>query len=166
MYRKIAALMVLVSSVGHAASPSAASGGTSNLPLFDLNKDGKSDLILIRNDAQIDRRQLLLSNGTALLPSCEGTTDNACGIDSEAYMRDPNTRLLTGDFNGDDQSDLLVVSGDPNFSRRMLLLSNGVSLTAACVGEQDGACGFDTEPYMFNPLTRLLPGDFNGDGKS
>lgn len=171
MRRCIVALLLLASSASHAANPSAASGGTSNLPKFDLDADGKADLILIRNDAQVDRRQLLLSNGTALLPSCqglgcEGTTDNDFGIDSEAYMRDPNTRVLTGDFNGDQKSDLLVISGDPNFTRRMLLLSNGTTLVAACVSEQDGGCGFDTEPYMFDPLTRFLPGDFNGDGKT
>jgi hypothetical protein len=132
----------------------------------DFNGDGKTDVLVVSGDPAFPRRALLLSTGTGFSESCIGQVDGACGFDTEPYMFNPLTKLIPGDFNGDGKTDILVISGDPTFSRRALMLSNGSTFSESCIGQQDGACGFDTEPYMFSLDTRLVAGDFNGDGKT
>jgi hypothetical protein len=128
----------------------------------DFNGDGLTDVLVISGDPGFPRRTLLLSNGTSFTEACSGNQDGACGLDTEPYMFSADTKVITGDFNGDARTDLLVISGDPAFPRRAVLTSTGASFVEACVGNQDGACGFDTEAYMFHPNTRVIPGDFAG----
>jgi hypothetical protein len=153
---------------GNCGIPSAAFMSNPNTRLLygDFNGDGKSDLLLISGDPAVPRRLLLLSNGTSFAAACDGQSDGACGFDTEAYMFDSRTKVITGDFNGDGKTDVLVISGDPSFPRRQLLLSTGSTFAIACSSEVDGACGFDTEAYMFDVHTKFITGDFNGDGKS
>lgn len=162
--------LVASASFCKARAPSVASGGTSSAPVFDINKDGITDLLLIANAPGVDRRQLLAgtSAGTGFSTVCAGTADNVCQIDSESYMRNPDTRMISGDFDGDQRSDVLVISADPGFHRRMLLHSTGTGFSVTCLDDSDDGhvCGIEPGAYVTDALTRILPGDYNNDGKT
>ncbi|HEX7028611.1 MAG TPA: hypothetical protein VF268_15320 [Gammaproteobacteria bacterium] len=132
------------------------------------NADNRLDLLVVSGDLANRERQLLLSNGAGFTPVCGAShPDGYCNIDSDQYTFHPRTRLLSGDYNGDGRTDLLIVSGDPDFTRRVLYVANASnSFDVACSSEQDGACGLDTEKYSYHPRTRYLTGDYNGDGKT
>ncbi len=130
----------------------------------DYNGDGLTDLFLSSGMASSPGRTLLLSNGASFEVACDGTEDNACGTDSESYMIHSQTRYLVGEFTGDERSDILVISGDPEFERVSLLASTGQGFGPVCVGQAPGTCGIDSIDMLRAPATRIITGDFSGDG--
>jgi hypothetical protein len=134
----------------------------------DFNGDQKTDLLVFSGQSSFPRRRLYFSNGHGFSTQCSSNVDEGCGFDIEPYITDPKTWILKGNFDGDSKKldDILIISGQRNFPRRRLHLSTGSEFQTDCVGNTDGACGFDTEPYMFHPKTLALTGDFEGNGKT
>lgn len=135
----------------------------------DFNGDGRDDLFINSADNDFTRRALLLgrSDGAGFTTGCAGQVDGICNTDNEGYMRNPETRFLGGDFNGDGRDDIFVISGDSGFTRRVLLRgrADGTGFDIGCQGQDDGVCGSDAEGYTRNSATRYIVGDFNGDNR-
>lgn len=134
----------------------------------DFNGDNKEDVFLISNNPNNAHRPLL-SSGSSFQEFCGASQNELCGVISKSYLNHPATLFIPGDFDGNGRSDILIISGDVTDPDRILLLSqegnssepNG-HFEKACEGLDNG-CGFSTEDYMRNPMTRIIPGYFNND---
>lgn len=129
------------------------------LLVADFNGDGKDDLLAISGTTQFPRRIMYLSTGRGFRTACMGQIDGSCGFDAESYMYNARTKFIAEDFNGDGKSEILVVSGDPDFPRQTVMQFNGTSFVPVCFGQRN-ECGLPD--ISNNPLShiRLYTGSF------
>ena len=128
-----------------------ASSSYATIPTGDLNRDGKLDLVVYGVDA---------TKGPylqALLGQANGTFLSAVPIYLNAL-----TSYAIGDFNGDGKLDLAVEYASSNST-----IPDTVSIYT---GNGDGSFNAPSSPISIGILgagltSRLLTGDFNGDGK-
>lgn len=128
-------------------SPITVAGGASNVALGDLNRDGKSDLVVA--SGEVRSITVLLGQGDGQF---RGKPDTAIAV------TDSPGEMVLGDVNSDDKLDLAVVSHDSYGV--MLLLGDG----------KGGLAVAPNSPIVMKvgqrPHTHGLGmGDLNGDGK-
>ena len=124
-----------------------ADGQTYVLP-GDFNGDGKTDIALTRPTWNAFR--VHLSNSTSFISSYWATDVDGMAMDKQTYV-------LPGDFNGDGKTDIALLR--PDWTGFRLRLSNGDSFTSAWWETGWNGMWADGQTYV-------LPGDFNGDGKT
>src|SRR6266571_3703047 len=121
-----------------------------NLIPGDFNGDGKTDFIKQNGTSWQGLATLYLSNGDG--------TFTARDMGSPGIWNRDYTNIITGDFNGDGKMDFIKQDGTSWQGRATLYLSNGDGTFTA---KDMGAPGTWNRDY-----TNLIPGDFNGDGKT
>ncbi len=135
-----------------------------------FNTDTRADLLLISGDPNEPLRTVLTANtnGTGFDAACS-SEGSGCGIGTAPYMFHPNTHFLAGNFDGDAAglTDLLIISGDPNFPMRRLLLAdpNGSGFNESCAGVSGLPCGISIAPYTLHRHTHFVLGDYDGNGR-
>jgi hypothetical protein len=120
----------------------------------DFNHDGKADIAL-SGPSGWKSVPVAFSNG-------DGTfnTTNALITDFATWAATSNVKILTGDFNGDGKIDI-ALTGPSDWHSVPVALSNG-----------DGTFDVKNQPiqgfagYAASSSTRILVGDFNGDGNA
>lgn len=115
------------SSEGYSIAPMAVVG--------DWNGDGRSDLLLHKDDPDASQMYLANANGTM---TATGFTQ---------VWTNNNSRMVVGDWNGDGLSD---IARSLNFGGAEIYLSTGSSFTA--------------EGQVFCGDCKAVPADYNGDG--
>ncbi|GAA4419283.1 RHS repeat-associated core domain-containing protein [Nibrella viscosa] len=119
--------------------------GVDNVLVLDFNGDGKSDLMLIKN------------NECEIITFDQYTARQIYYTSSSAYLN-KNGLFYVGDFNGDQKTDLLVKNSTTN--QWQVLISTGkVYLETGFTFARTP----NTDPYTGD---QLAVSDFNGDGKS
>ena len=110
----------------------------------DFNGDGKTDFLL--KNPGYGSTPVFLSNG-------DGTW--SISNNGTPWVNEPNTQVITGDFNGDGKTDFLLKN--PGYGSTPVFLSNG-----------DGTWSISNNgtPWVNEPNTQVITGDFNGDGKT
>lgn len=138
-----------------------AEGGVpTELSVADFNGDGLDDILIARGEADSSPVRYIMfsyiSNG-------DGTfTQSAYDTRLGWKEGQPPTKILTGDFNGDGFEDIIQARGEAD---------NGINRYLLITYFSDGKGSFsksvyDTSLYWAEAgvPTRLLVGDFNGDG--
>ncbi len=120
----------------------------------DFNGDGKTDLFVWNFDNYI--RAVFLSNG-------DGTFERIGFLQTtpiDGYSLSAAEHIITGDFDGNGRTDLFV--WDHVNSYRSVFLSNGDGTFAKKGFSQTTPI----DGYSLSPAEHVIPGDFNGDGKT
>lgn len=140
----------------------------------DFNGDGRADLAYIEGWGGSTPTPMKIYMATA--------TGFAAPIDGPAFMipsdHDGITTLLsrikTGDFNGDGKADLAFIQGDSEYEAKPILIylakSDGSGFQDSIpgplrrIGHNYSGTGY--HPGVRIDCSRILVGDFNGDGKA
>ncbi len=113
--------------------------------LADFNGDGKTDVLVFRaSDGLVTQ---WLSNGAG------GWTYQPAVYIGGTPNGFSGAQILTGDFNGDGKTDVLVFRSSDGYIAQWL--SNGA-----------GGWAYQQPAYAGSPYTQVVTGDFNGDGKT
>ncbi len=140
---------------------------TTKIITADFNGDALDDVLAVSCDGHTEQSVLYLAApGDGFERVCSSDSEIPCGLSDLDCLGEGTGHLIPGDYDGDGKMDIFSVSGDPSTPSRKLLLSNGHGFSIACSGINDGACGTDSESYMQHDLTRFIPGDFDGDGRT
>jgi hypothetical protein len=112
----------------------------------DFNGDGKTDLAL--KNQYYATTPVFFSRG-------DGTWD-VTNNSTPAWVNNMYTKVITGDFNGDGKTDLILINlgGFPQ-REGAIFFSRG-----------DGTWDIKSSPELINLSADFIAGDFNGDGKT
>src|SRR5207302_656239 len=112
----------------------------------DFNGDKKTDIIL--KNAAYTTTPMFLSNGDGTWVESNNATPS--------WINDPGTQVVTGDFNGDDKTDVILKHA--GWGSTPMFLSNG---------DATWVLSHYTTLFRTNdPNTQVITGDFNGDKKT
>ena len=121
----------------------------------DFNGDQKTDLAAVRQDPGWGSIPIAFSNGNGSF-----RVENRPIGDFARWAAAGDVRILSGDLNGDEQTDLALVRQTPGWSSIPVAISNG-----------DGSFKVENRPaaefaqFADNFSSRIVSGDFNGDDK-
>jgi len=119
----------------------------------DFNGDGKTDILL--KFSERTTTPIMFSNG-------DGTfrvTNNA-GIETP-WINNMNTNVISGDFNGDGKTDLLLQNS--TWTTTPVLFSTGAG-TWTVVNTAISDSNSNATTLINQRLTQVVAGDYNGDG--
>jgi RHS repeat-associated protein len=124
----------------------------------DFNGDGKTDLLLI--NSTFTTNPILFSNG-----------DGTFTISNNAFsseLNGLNSRVLTGDFDGDGKTDIYVNQVNDYFNYPTKDCGDGKMFFSRGDGTWHLESRWTGSNYheVCLPRTQVIPGDFNGDGKT
>jgi RHS repeat-associated protein len=132
-------------------------GSATTLAAGDVNHDGKTDLIAMYDYGNCNTSQFVFfSTGTSL-----GAPQQQWNSGAGNWCMG-NSKLISGDFNGDGRGDLGVLYNYANNETRLFVFpaTSSNTLGSAVVWYDSGQ---NTQPW---PTMTPLSGDFNGDGKT
>ncbi|MDX8412802.1 MAG: FG-GAP-like repeat-containing protein, partial [Mariprofundales bacterium] len=136
---------------GAFASPVKVAAGTPGFNTGDFNGDGKMDLLV--TDGSSSSVKLLLNNGVG------GAVSFAAPVISTTLI--PAGGFVTGEFNGDGNTDLVVFTGTVNAAFPINVMLGSASGTFSSAGKYTTiAHGAFTVPGV----TSVAVADYNGDG--
>jgi hypothetical protein len=123
-----------------------AGGEVTSIAVYDLNGDGKDDLVVGSQDP--NAVSILLANG-----------DGTFTADTHALVYYPGF-IAPGDFNGDGKTDLVIVSQHGGLY--------GVGSITLMLGNDDGTfpASIDYDYSQGVYPSSVVVGDFNGDGRA
>lgn len=128
-----------------------------DVPSFDLDGDGRSDIAFHRPGGNWESVPALISQGDGGLTS----TNNA----APSWANQPGVISLAGDYNGDGKSDIAFHRPGSDWESVPILFSKGDgSWSFHNYGEQVKSQSLPDWPNQ--PDVIALPGDYNGDGKT
>lgn len=123
----------------------------SSVPLYtccDIDKDGRSDLIVLENEKNGDCYEVCIFQGGS---QCQ----NPDTIRTRFSMQGKPKKIFTSDYNSDGLPDLMVVHD----SGYRIIWNQGGNLTASAL-----VAGADVLDSYLGDAYRIYEGDFNGDG--
>ena len=121
----------------------------------DFNNDKRTDLALVRQSAGWTTVPIAFSNGNGTFKVTNGQVPNFA-----SWAADLSVKVIEGDFNGDKRTDLALVRQAAGWASVPIAFSNG-----------DGSFNVTNEQVTNFPAwaadasVKIIPGDFNGDGK-
>lgn len=113
----------------------------------DYDKDGRDDLALAWRDGSQTTITVYRSDGSKFMQAEHWATQDS----PWAWT----TRWTVGDFNNDGRADIAAIWNDQGFNTLTVRLSTGSGFSQQPWATRQGA---------FNPFSKWLAGDFNGDG--
>jgi len=121
----------------------------------DFNSDGLSDIALVRQDSGWGSIPIAFSNG-------DGTfriTNQ--GVESfPAWATNAGVKVLTGDFNGDERTDVALIRQEGGWGTVPIAFSNGDGTFNVTNGNVGSFAGWAATPGV-----KVVTGDFNGDAR-
>lgn len=130
--------------------------------LVDFQGDRRADLLIVTGDEDRVAHEIRHFDDGQLRPWCGTQTALDCGLGDIPYLGHPLTRLLPGDFDGDGKTDLIIVSGAPEYREFAFLRGGSDGLELVCQG---GGCGMELPRFFQHSRTEVLVGDFGGIGR-
>lgn len=130
--------------------------------LVDFQSDRRADLLIVSGDENRVAHEIHHFDDGRLRPWCGTQTAFDCGLGDIPYLAHPLTRLLPGDFDGDGKTDLIIVSGAPEYLEFAFLRGGPDGLELLCQG---GGCGMELPRFFQHSRTEVLVGDFGGTGR-
>ncbi len=130
----------------------------------DFNGDGKTDLLLVNKF--FSTNPILFSNGNGTWTITNNVIPPGNPANSRAVPNDPNSRIITGDFDGDGKTDIYVFQANDRYVYPINICESTLNFSrgdGTWTSESHGTDEFNE--ICFNP-TVVIPGDFNGDGKT
>jgi hypothetical protein len=143
----------------------------------DFNGDGKADLAVATHNTTQDEVTILLGNGTGTFQTPASTiTDTVTfvgGLNLGLAGGGPSS-IISGDFNGDGHTDLVVVNNKDALIATAIARFGGVISTAVqpgpgtvsvLLGDGTGAFQAPRTLAVGSGAQSVAAGDFNGDGR-
>jgi formylmethanofuran dehydrogenase subunit C len=128
----------------------------------DYNADGKTDLAIGGHTYSTNTGRVYLFHNDGSYPSTAATADVI--ITGETTNNSFGVRLVSGDFNADGKTDLVVgANGYSTNTGRVYTFYNGSIVTENASGADVKITGEATSHYFG---ATLVSGDFNADGKT
>jgi hypothetical protein len=121
----------------------------------DYNKDGRTDLALVRQAGGWASIPIAFSNGNGTFTVTNQTVSNF-----PAWAADLSVKIISGDYNADGRTDLALVRQAAGWTTVPVAFSNGNG-TFNVTNEQ--VTNFPS--WAADPVVKIIPGDFNGDGR-
>jgi len=133
----------------------------SRFQLGDFNGDGKTDIYYVNGWGSTAQDVLYLSTGDGSFASYPALStfvqDSITGATADI------ARFALGDFNGDGRTDIYYINGYNGAAQATLWLAKGDGTFNPVPGLYHSIAGSTDNAYI--DMFRLMPGDFNGDGK-
>ena len=127
----------------------------------DFNGDGLTDVANVHPDNDSKYSWIGLANGDGSFTYRSGTAFIPNGTTNSVF-RDKDSRIMTGDFNGDGLSDLLNLQPDNDSGHSWMALSRGDGTFTFKNGPTFLPSGSEGNCYRSED-SRFIAGDFNGD---
>jgi serralysin len=120
----------------------------------DFNKDGRTDLALVRQAPGWTTVPVALATANGF------TIQNRPAADFAIWASSPQVEVVTGDFNGDGRTDISLVRKAPGWTTVPVALATANGFTIQNRPAADFAI------WASSPQVKVLSGDFNGDNRS
>ena len=133
----------------------------------DYNGDGKTDLVIKRQQSKIRALYLARATGDGFdRQFLDSNSNEDGGLDEEDWFTDNNAKLYPGDYNGDGKTDLFV-KGHQNVRALYFARPTGDGFNRVFLASNtDGDGGTDHEDWFTGADAIIYTGDYNGDGRT
>ncbi len=132
--------------------------------VVDVNGDGMSDIYMIDGWGNSEYDKLFMATGEGGFSVVASNVDSHVGNSIESAKIDIQ-RMKLADFNGDGLTDVYRASGSGEAASDTLWISKGdTTFIQYLVSGFQTFVGTDSEASI--DLSRIVPGDFDGDGKT
>lgn len=121
----------------------------------DYNKDGRTDLALVRQAPGWGSIPIAFSNGNGSF-----NITNQLVANFPAWAADLSVKIIEGDYNADGRTDLALVRQAPGWASIPVAFSNGngtFNVTNQTVA--------NFPSWAADTAVKIIPGDYNGDGR-
>jgi hypothetical protein len=126
----------------------------------DYNGDKLTDLALVNQGAGWASIPIAFSNGNGMFNVTNQNVTNPWLADFPALARVSGVRIIEGDYNADGKTDLALIRQEAGWGSVPVAFSNG---SGSFTMTNQGVPNFPA--WAADPSVKIVPGDFDGDGR-